>query len=117
MKGKIKQKFSTFLEAFIVAWTACVVMMTQGDLSVFAIKHFVDASETGAITGAAMVVSSLLPWNSQWIKLFLIGLFTAIADNIAHMAMINYEAIATGFGAMLLCLIYEKVLKKLYQLN
>ena len=108
MKAKIK----LFLEAFAVAFTACAVMMTQGDLSIFAMKHFIDASETGAITGIAMVVASLLPFASQWINYFLVGLFTAIADSLAHMEMFPYEAIASGFGATVLLIVYEKVFKK-----
>ena len=108
----IKEKLITFVETFSMAWTACIVAMTQGDLSVISLKHFVDASETGALTGLAMVVASFLLWKNKWIGIFLVGLFTAVADTLAHMAMFPYEAICTGFGAMLLAIGYEKLFKK-----
>jgi hypothetical protein len=108
----IKEKLVKFVETFGMAWTACIVSMTQGDLSVVSVKHFIDASETGALTGLAMVVASFLPWNNKWIGIFLVGVFTAIADSLAHVAMFPYEAICTGFGAMLLAIGYEKLFKK-----
>lgn len=105
-------KLKTLLENFCIAWTACIVAMTQGDLGVISVKHFIDASETGILTGLAMVVASFLPWKSKWLGIFLVGLFTAISDTLAHMAMFPYEAICTGFGAMLLAILYEKIFKK-----
>ena len=108
----IKEKLIEFVETFSMSWTACIVAMTQGDLSVVSVKHFITASETGALTGLAMVLASFLPWDNKWIGIFLVGLFTAVADSLAHMAMFPYEAIATGFGAMLLAIGYEKLFKK-----
>ena len=106
------EKLRILLENFCIAWTACIVAMTQGDLTVLSLKHAISASETGILTGIAMVVASLLPWKNKWLGIFLVGLFTAIADNLAHMAMFPYEAIATGFGAMLLAVLFERVFKK-----
>lgn len=108
----MKTKIKIFLEAFAVAFTACAIMMTQGDLSIFAMKHLIDASETGTVTGLAMVVASFIPYKNQWISYFLVGLFTAIADSFTHMEMFPYEAIATGFGSTILLITYEKVFKK-----
>jgi hypothetical protein len=108
----IKEKFVKFIETFGMAWTACIVAMTQGDLSVVSVKHFIDASQTGALTGLAMVLASFLPWDNKWIGIFLVGVFTAVADTLAHMAMFPYEAICTGFGAMLLAIGYEKLFKE-----
>ena len=112
MTRMMKDKSKIFFEKFGIAWTACIVAMTQGNLMVLSKKHFVDASETGALTGMAMIVASFLPWDSKWLGYFLIGLFTAIADSLAHMAMFPYEAIATGFGATLLAILYEQVIKR-----
>lgn len=105
-------KLKTLLENFCIAWTACIVAMTQGDLTVLSLKHAISASETGALTGLAMVVASFLPWKNKWLGIFLVGVFTAIADTLAHIAMFPYEAICTGFGAMLLAMLYEKLFKK-----
>jgi hypothetical protein len=108
----IMSKLKILIERFAQAWTACIFCMVQGDLSVVSVKHFVDASETGILTGLAMVLASFLPWKDKWLGIFLVGLFTAIADNLTHMAMFPYEAICTGFGAMLLAILYENLFKK-----
>ena len=108
----MKDKIKIFLKAFAVAFTACMVAMTQGDLSVLAVKHFVDAGQTGSITGVAMVLASFLPFQSQWLTFFLVGFFTTVVDSFAHMAMFPYEAVATGFGAMMLAIISEKFIFK-----
>ena len=105
-------KLKILIKNFSLSWTACMVAMTQGDLSVISMKHVMSASETGILTGLAMVAASLLPWKNQWLGIFLVGLFTMIADSMSHMSMFPYESAVTGLGAMLLAVAYEKIFKR-----
>ena len=101
------EKVKLWFEKFSEAWTACVICMVQGDLTVVSIKHAMIAAKTGTLTGLAFVIATLLPWENKWLAIFLTGLFTAIADSLIHMEMFPYEAIVTGFVAALIAFVYE----------
>ena len=100
-------KVKLWIEKFGEAWTACIICMVQGDLTVVSMKHAMIAAKTGTLTGLAFVIVTFLPWNNKWLAIFLTGLFTAIADSLIHMEMFPYEAIVTGFVAALIALAYE----------
>ena len=106
------EKIKSMLEKFSEAWIACVLMMVQGDLTVFNIMHFQKATQVGVITAIAMLAASFLPWQNRWVQLWLLGAFTTIADWYTHMPMFPYESFATGFGAMLLAVIFQKIFHK-----
>jgi hypothetical protein len=108
----IKEKLKLVTEKFSESWAACMCMMVQGDLSVLTLNHALTASKVGILTGVAMLVASFLPWNNKWLGIFLTGAFTALADSLVHMAMFPYESLATGAGAMLLAIVFEKTFKK-----
>ena len=102
-------------EKFAEAWTACMICMVQGDVTALTLSHALTASKTGTITGVAMVVASFLPWNNKWIGIFLTGFFTMIADIIVHPTHFGLgwsEAVVTGFGAMMLAVMFERIFKK-----
>jgi hypothetical protein len=106
------KKVKLLVEKFTQAWTACMICMVQGDLASLTLSHAFTASKTGTLTGVAMVVASFLPWDNKWIGIFLTGLFTMIADIIIHPTHFGpqwLEAVVTGFGAMILALIYSRV--------
>ena len=109
----MNEKIQLLIRKFTEAWTACMVCMVQGDLSVLTLSHAFIASKTGLLTGIAIVVASFLPWTNKWIGIFLTGLFTMIADIIVHPTHFGLEwteAVVTGFGAMLLALLFNRVL-------
>ena len=111
----MSKRLKLAVEKFGEAWTACMLCMVQGDLSVLTLSHVFTASKTGILTGIAIVVASFLPWTNKWIGIFLTGLFTMIADIIVHPAHFGpewAEAACTGFGAMLLAILFEKLFKK-----
>ena len=115
----IKEKGRIVGERFGQAWTACMVAMVQGDLTVLSMKHAITASKTGIITGLAMLAVSFIPWEkvreNQWVSIFLVGVFTIIGDlwnHSTHFGAPAVEAIATGFGAMILAVVYEKATGK-----
>ena len=105
-------KLKILAERFGQSWSACMVAMVQGDLSVLTLKHAMVASKTGLIAGIAMVIASFVPNQSKWFGLWLIGLFTMIADYMTHPTHFGNpmsESIVTGIGAVIIALIYEKV--------
>ena len=109
------ERLKLWLEKFGEAWTACALCMVQGDLSVFTLNHAITASKTGTLTGFAILVASFLPWSSPMIGIWLTGLFTAIADIIVHPSHFGpewMESVVTGFGAMMLAFLFQKVFKK-----
>jgi hypothetical protein len=106
------ERLKVLVEKFSESWAACMCMMVQADLSALTLNHALTASKVGILTGVAMLVASFLPWKNKWLGIFLTGLFTALADSIIHMAMFPYEAIATGVGAMVLAILFEKIFKR-----
>jgi len=104
----LKTKFEIFWQNFVASFTACGLSMVQGDLTVFTLGHFGVAFEVGIITGLAMVIAMTFNW-AEVVGVWLTGLFTAGVDFITHPAHYPYEAIATGFGAMVIALIIKKV--------
>ena len=104
MQGEIK----LWTEKFCEAWASCMFCMVQGDLTVLTFNHAMVASKTGALAGLAMVVASFVPWDNRWLGVFLTGAFTALADSVIHAEGFPLEHLATGLGAMLLCVLLER---------
>ena len=101
-------KFKVFWQNFVASFTACGLAMVQGDLTVFTFGHLGVAAEVGIITGLAMAIAMTFDW-AEVVGIWLTGLFTAGVDFITHPAYFPYEAIATGFGAMVIALLIKKV--------
>jgi hypothetical protein len=114
----MKHYIHLFIEKFLQAWTACMAMMVQGDLSVLTLHHAFTAGKTGTLTGIAFVIASFLPWDNKWLGIFFTGLFTAIADIIIHPTHFGpelLEAACTGFAAMLIAILYSFNYKKYFK--
>lgn len=105
-------KFKLWLEKFSEAWTACILCMVQGDLTVISIEHVIKAAKTGSIAGVAFVVtSSFTKINNQWANAWLTGVLTMAADFMIHPTHFGPqwgESALTGFGAALLCYLLER---------
>jgi hypothetical protein len=111
----LREKINILIEKFTESWTACMVCMVQGDLSVLTLNHAYTASHTGVIAGIALVISSFLPYKNAWIGIFLTGVFTSIADILVHPSHFGTEfteSIVTGIGAMGLAIVFHKCLRK-----
>jgi len=106
-------------QKFLEAWTACMVAMSQGDLTVLSIKHAIVASKTGAITGLAMVLTfAMCQRDEKWLNIWLTGALTMFADIIAHPTHFGeqwYEAAVTGLGAAMLAYLVETFVKEKYR--
>jgi len=105
-------KLRLFVEKFGEAWTACMLMMVQGDVTVLTLNHALTASKTGVITGVSFVITSLFASiNNKWANAWLTGLLTMVADIVAHPTHFGpqwLEASCTGLGAAILCYLIER---------
>ena len=99
-------------EKLVEAMTACGLMMVQGDLSVFTINHFGKALEVGLLTAVAYFAALHLEIKNKWAPIWLTGVLTAGMDFVVHPAMFPYESLATGAGAMMIAIIYDKIRRK-----
>lgn len=90
-----------------------MVCMVQGDLTVLSLYHAGVASKTGAIAALVVLLASFVPkLNNKWAIVWLTGVATAGADLIfvsSHFGFWWTEAVVTGFGAMLLALLFNRV--------
>jgi len=97
------KKLKLLIEKFTEAWTACMLCMVQGDLTVISINHAITASKTGIIAGIAVVIASY--WHridNKYGLIWATGILTSIADITIHPTHFGpewLEAICTGLGA------------------
>jgi len=113
----MKIKFKLWFQKFSEAWTACMVCMVQGDLSVLSLYHAGVASKTGAIAGLVVLLASFIPkLDNKWTIVWLTGVATAGADLIfvsSHFGAWWTEALVTGVGAMILAMLFDKAKSKI----
>ena len=107
-----REKLKLLAEKFSESWTACMLIMVQGDLSVLTLNHAYTASKTGIIAGTAIVLASY--WNRinhKYGLIWITGVLTAIADFVVHPSHFGpqwAEAAITGIGAGLLAWILSR---------
>lgn len=100
-----------FIERFGQSWTACFLCMVGGDLSVVSVGHAITASKTGVLTAVAYLLARFIPWRSEYVALWLLGVLTAFADIIVHPSHYGaewQEAVITGLVAVWIAFCYEK---------
>jgi len=108
----LKDKMKLLAEKFTEAWTACMLCMVQGDLTVLTLNHAYTASKTGLIAGIAIVLASY--WkkvNTEYGLIWLTGVLTTFADLLSHPSHFGTwwtEALCTGIGAAFLAWILTK---------
>lgn len=113
----LRNKTKLFLKRFREAWTACLLCMVQGDLTVLTVSHALTASKTGTIAGLAFVIlsfSKLLKDDKMTITIT-IGLLTVVADYLIHPTHFGpslAEAVCTGVGAALIAYLMIKYVDK-----
>jgi len=106
------QNLKLWFEKFSEAWTACLLCMVQGDLSVISLNHVITAAKTGSLAGLAFVIAALLPWSNKWLGIWLTGFLTMIADIIIHPSHYGNEfteSLITGLVAATIALVYEHI--------
>ena len=96
--------------------SSCALIMTQGNVAALSLPHWLVALQTGMIAAIA-TVADIIYGNKTWTEnkyamAGIIGFFTAVADMFVHPSGFGgptTEAIVTGIGAGILCLVMSKV--------
>ena len=107
-----QQKVKLLAEKFTESWTACMLVMVQGDLTILTLNHAYTASKTGIIAGLAVVLASY--WNkvnNKYGLIWLTGVLTTFADLIVHPSHFGptwAESVVTGIAAGFLAWILTK---------
>ena len=112
-------KLNIFLKRLSESTTSCMVMMTQGNLLAITVYHWQKALQVGLIASVAtlaVVIYGNKDWaDNKFAMAGIIGFFTAVADMMTHPTHFggpSTEAIVTGIGAGLLCLVMSKIWSK-----
>lgn len=109
MLDALNQRAKDWWNKFWEPWTACMLCMVQGDVTVLTMGHALTAGKTGLIVATIMVFS---PLKRDLYNLWLIGLVTACADYFVHSSHFGAhwtEAVVTGIVTMAIVLTYEKI--------
>ena len=108
-----------FLKRLSESTTSGMVMMTQGNLLAITVYHWQKALQVGLIASVAtlaVVIYGNKDWaDNKFAMAGIIGFFTAVADMMTHPTHFggpSTEAIVTGIGAGLLCLVMSKIWSK-----
>ena len=100
---------------FSEAWSACMLCMVQGDLSVVNLHHAMTASKTGLVAATAYSLAMLVGQSeNKWLAAWLTGLLVTAADLLNHPTHYGpawAEALLTGGVATVICVVWEKIRK------
>ena len=112
----MNQHARAFGENAAEATTACVIAMVQGNLLVLSLSHWLIATQTGLVAGAA-TMAALMATRAKhpWVVSSLLGAITSVVDFFMHPGMIGpffLEALLTGLGAALLSYVVQLALRK-----
>ena len=110
-----KDKIKLFGQKFTEAWSACSLVMVQGDLSALTLKHFLIAAKTGSLTGIAFIIISFTTIKNKYAPIWLTGILTSIADILVHPTHFGphyAEAITTGVVAAFFAFLFSKAKSK-----
>ena len=105
----MRSKLKLLVEKFSEAWTACMLCMVQGDLTVISLDHAFTASKTGILSGVGLVAASYLPYDKPIVGVWLTGVIVVIADYICGWSPNIIGPLCTGLGAMGIAYVYYKV--------
>lgn len=107
---RVERAVNSFPEKFGEAWLSCMLVMTQGDISVWTFQHVKVAYNTGISTAITYALCVLfLRKISKPKSIALTGVLTFIADLFNHPAHFEAwysEALLTGLGSSLFALIF-----------
>jgi len=107
----MRERTILFFRRLLDVTPACLMLMTQGNLTAITLVHWEKALGTGSMAGAVLVLLSFYdqrPWlHNQYIVAALTGIAAGLVDGISHPANFKGEAIMTGFAAAGLCLVFS----------
>lgn len=90
--------------------TACMLMMTRGDLASITLGHWLKAGKTGCLAALFAVLLTFTPianlYSKKWALAAIAGVSTFFADWLSHGSSApKAEAALTGVGAFVLSFI------------
>jgi predicted membrane-bound dolichyl-phosphate-mannose-protein mannosyltransferase len=106
---------------FIEGFSACSLVMVQGDVFIYNMKHVIIASQVGI--SSAMFFTLLLfiiRLKNKYIRFLISGIIIALVDFLTHPSMIVnefMEAIITGAASVLIGFIFSLFIPKVYKLS
>lgn len=106
-----KSRIKLFTRKVTEAFTACGLVMVQGDLTALSLKHVIIAGRVGVLTGLAFMACSFFRSDNRLMPIYLTGVFVTIADWITHPSAIGHdlvEPLITGACAMLIAYLYDR---------
>lgn len=89
-----------------------MTMMVEGNLSALTLSHAETAAKTGSLAAVGATAAYVIPVNFKYKEIFLIGLFTTVADYFVHPSHFGgeyAESILTGLGAAFLAFAWERL--------
>ena len=107
----VQDKIRIVRDRFGQAFSACMIAMLQGDVTVITVTHFLTAGKVGIITAMACVIASFVPRHTHRLGIWLTGVFTALADYVTHPSSMPgalTECLVTGLGALVLALLWDR---------
>ena len=111
-----KAKIKLLMKRLSESTTSCLMTMVQGNVLAITLGHWLTALKTGFVSSTLYVfVSFFMKQDLQENKYAVagtIGFLTAVTDMLihpSHFGGASTEAIVTGIGAGLLCLVLIKV--------
>ena len=107
----VQDRIQIVRDRFAQAFSACMIMMIQGDVTVISLQHFATAGRVGLITAMACVIASFIPRHTNRVGIWLTGIFTAAADYLTHPSAMPgalTECLVTGVGALLLAVLWDR---------
>jgi len=113
----MRERTILFFRRLLDVTPACLMLMTQGNLTAITLAHWEKALGTGSMAGVVLVLLSFYeqrPWlHNQYIVAALTGIAAGLVDGISHPANFKGEAIMTGFAAAGLCLVFSIAVARL----
>lgn len=109
---RLKQSGRSLAEAF----TACSIMMVQGNFSAFTLAHAGTALATGLYTAIGVLIAlSIRPNSGRFFRAWVTGVVCMFADRFIHPPHFGEqfaEAFFTGLGAFFLAIIFDLTVER-----
>ena len=107
----VQARIRIIRDRFGQAFSACMIAMLQGDVTVISVTHIITAGRVGMITAMACVIATFIPRHTRTVGIWLTGVFTAVADYVTHPSAMPgalTECLVTGAGALVLALLWDR---------
>lgn len=107
----VQDRIRIVRDRFAQAFSACMIAMLRGDVTVISVTHFLTAGRVGLITAMACVMATFIPRHTRTVGIWLTGVFTALADYVTHPSAMPgalTECLVTGAGALLLAVLWDR---------